>query len=164
MNFESDYNQIYNYTMSPIYNIGNILSNTDISVEKFLSNYETYIFDISLYLLRWSVYYLFFMIMFEFISKVLDNISVHSLVTKKYILKCNKLKENISELEKNYSNDHSSLLKIKKEWGTLQQTNLELSKTINVYMEKIIGKPKVMRQSAIKSSRKIKALINDKLV
>ena len=180
MNFESNYNQIYNNTIYPLYNIRNTLSNMDLTFENFLYNYERHIFDISLYLLRWCVYYIFFMILFEFISKILDNISIHSSVTRRYIRKYNEL---LNKYETGYSTDCNTIHKlinekkqqlnkisglkndiseVTKKYDILMKTNFELTKTINDYMVKIIGKKP--RDSAVKSSQKIKSMIESRLI
>lgn len=101
MSFNKDYNQFYNLTLGVIQNIyTNMFTSvleTDFQIDTMLSksfvDYEPLFFEWCIYLIKFSLYYIIFLCSFEIISFVLNIISLHSMVTKRYIKKYNYLLE-----------------------------------------------------------------------
>lgn len=106
MSFNNNYENIYNLTFGAVQNTcKNIYTNIvemnidfDFMLYTNLIQYEHYLFEWCIYLLKYSLYYIFFFIIFEFVSKTLANIYIYSSVTREYIKKYNLSKREIETL------------------------------------------------------------------
>ena len=106
MSFNNNYENMYNLTFGAVQNtykniytnIVEIDINFDFMLYTNLIQYEHYFFQWCIYLLKYSLYYIYFFILFEFVSKMLGNIYIYSSVTRGYIRKYNHSQQEIETL------------------------------------------------------------------
>ena len=106
MSFNNNYENMYNLTFGAVQNtykniytnIVEIDINFDFMLYTNLIQYEHYFFQWCIYLLKYSLYYIYIFILFEFVSKMLGNIYIYSSVTRGYIRKYNHSQQEIETL------------------------------------------------------------------
>ena len=84
MSYQNDYIQMYNLTVGIFQNMyKNIFTNVvendfkfDLMLYTNLIQYEQYFFECCIFLLKFSIYYITFLIFFEFVSKTLETVNI----------------------------------------------------------------------------------------
>ena len=189
MSFNKDYNQFYNLTLGVIQNIyTNMFTSvleTDFQIDTMLSksfvDYEPLFFEWCIYLIKFSLYYIIFLCSFEIISFVLNIISLHSMVTKRYIKKYNCLLEHNDYLCFEIEDANNKIDSMKEK---IEELNIENKRLKNNYqsifelVKKIENKPtpfidslsqsgpkkKVIRKAAKKATKTIRQLASENLI
>lgn len=131
MSFNNNYEHIYNLTFGAVQNTcKNIYTNIvemnidfDFMLYTNLIQYEHYLFEWCIYLLKYSLYYIFFFMIFEFVSKIFANIYIYSSVTRGYIKKYNRLQRKIEML----------YFEMDKKDTTIEELNIENDKLYDDY-------------------------------
>ena len=194
MSFNKDYNQFYNLTLGVVQNIyTNMITSvleTDFQIDTMLSksfvDYEPLFFEWCIYLIKFLIYYIIFLCSFEIISFVLNIVSLHSMVTKRYIkkyhlllehndylcieiedanYKINNMKKKIEELNlenKTLNNNYQSIFELVKKIEN--KTTVDKTTQFTESLSHSGPKKKVIRKAAKKASKTIKQLVEEKLV
>ena len=181
MSFQNDYNKMYNLTAGFIQNMyTNIFTSVlemdfkcDFMLYTNLVQYEQYLFEWCIHLLKFSIYYITFLILFEFVSKTLENVNVYSSVTRKYIQKYNLSQEEIETLYFEIEEQFNQILTLKKQ---NEESELEIKRSENFLKETLDKntqsdqipsgpvKKKIVRKAAKKATKTIKELVKNKAI
>jgi hypothetical protein len=188
MSFEKDYNKIYNLTVGTIQhmysNITRNMVDIDFKFNLFLNenllNYEPYLFECCIFLTKYLIYYIFFLMLFESVSIMFESVSLYSSVTRKYIHKYNESLQQINILNDEhdikiydlYNNIYNLNLENQKLHNKVQTKDQSTQLSSNTYqlhkLSHSLSDPslssKHVRQSAKESTRTIKELVRQKLI
>jgi len=194
MSFNKDYNQLYNLTLGIVQNIyTNMFTSVleiDFQIDTMLSksfvDYEPLFFESCIYLLKFSLYYIIFLCSFEIISFVLNMVSLHSMVTKRYIKKYHRLlehndylcfeiedaKEKIDIMEKHIeklnienkrlNNDYQLIFELVKKIEN--KTTVDKTTQFTDSLSHSGPKKKVIRKAAKKATKTIRQLASENLI
>lgn len=179
MSYQNDYIQMYNLTVGMFQNMfTNIFTNVvemdfkyDLMLYTNLIQYEQYFFECCIFLLKFSIYYITFLIFFEFVSKTLETVNIYSSVTRKYIRKYHRSQEEIEMLYSELSKQYDEMHELKKQLEDLQlynecQKNVVMDDKRTQFPENIPipMKKKIIRRAAKKATKTIKELVEQRLV
>ena len=182
MSYQNDYIQIYNHTVGIFQTMyTNILTSVleidfkcDYMLYDNLIHYEQYLFEWCIHLLKFSIYYIIFLIFFEFISKIFETVNIYSSITRKYIRKYNNSQEEIEMLYSEIAEQSDEMYELKQQLEDLQlyydyHENIETNDKRTQFPDKVSipsdpVKKKNLRKAAKKTTKKIKDLVDQRLV
>lgn len=186
MSYQNDYIQMYNLTVGIFQNMfTNIFTNVvemdfkyDLMLYTNLIQYEQYFFECCIFLLKFSIYYITFLIFFEFVSKTLETVNIYSSVTRKYIIKYNRSQEDIELLYSEISKQSDKIDELKEQIENLQfyydyHENIETDDKRTQFPDNVPipvpipsgpVKKKIIRKAAKKATKTIKELVEQRLV
>ena len=182
MSYQNDYIQMYNLTVGIFQNMfTNLFTNVveidlkyDLMLYTNLIQYEQYFFECCIFLLKFSIYYITFLIFFEFVSKTLETVNIYSSVTRKYIRKYHRSQEEIEMLYSELSKQYDEMHELKQQIENLQfyydyHENIETDDKRTQFPDNIPipsgpVKKKIIRRAAKKATKTIKELVEQRLV
>jgi len=189
MRFQKDFNQLYNITeiIQNIKYIKYIDFKFDLFLFKTLLDYEPYLFECCIFLTKYIIYYIFTLMLFEFISVMFGSVSLYSSVTIRYINKYNASLQRIEALYSECGLNYDIICDLQEDIDNLRLENEKLQEKIptkvstndqstqfSSKMEQPNNKlshslsdsslSMNMRQSAKKGRKTIKELVRQKLV
>jgi hypothetical protein len=182
MSYQNDYIQMYNLTVGMFQNMFTNVVEMDFKYDLMLYTnliqYEQYFFECCIFLLKFSIYYITFLIFFEFVSKTLETVNIYSSVTRKYIRKYHRSQEEIEMLYSELSKQSDEMHELKKQLEDLQlynecQKNVVMDDKLTQFPDNVpIPVPipsgpvtkKIIRKAAKKATKTIKELVEQRLV
>ena len=169
MSFESDY---FNYSVIVNYTNGilNYATNMNTGFDTWLEMYHLY-YSVYIYILfSWSIKYFCFILAWNMVSSILSMLGIYSLVTKQYISKYKYYKQEYHTQNKEYQECFNKLILLKQDCDNVQKINITLANTIKSYTEKEfenqnnVYQNKPRRTASLNAIKKIKSLVNERLV
>ena len=185
MSFQKDFNQLYNITeiIQNIKYIKYIDFKFDLFLFKTLLDYEPYLFECCIFLTKYIIYYIFTLMLFEFVSVMFGSISLYSSVTRRYINKYNGSLQQIEALYSECGLNYDIICDLQEDIDNLRLENEKLQEKVSTNDQSTQFSSKMeqsnhklshslsdsslsmnMRQSAKKGRKTIKELVRQKLV